>query len=43
MDGLQDQSSNHRTLRGDEIPGGEQSEKRRSLTSSGMDQEDERE
>lgn len=29
-DGLQDQSSNHRTLRGDEIPGGEQSGKMRS-------------
>jgi hypothetical protein len=42
-DGLQDQFSNHPTLRGDEIPGGERIGKRRGKTPSGEGQEGERE
>ena len=42
-DGLQDQFSNHPALRGDEIPGGERIGKRRGETSSGENQEGERE
>lgn len=37
---MQEQSSNQRTLRGDEIPGGERSVKRRGMTPPGGDRED---
>ena len=42
-DGLQDQFSNHPALRGDKIPGGERTGKRRGKTPSGEGQEGERE
>jgi hypothetical protein len=41
--GLQDQISNRLKLRGDKIPGGERTRKRRGKTSSGENQEGERE
>ena len=41
--GLQDQIPNRLALRGDKIPGGERFRKRRGETSSGEDQEGERE
>jgi hypothetical protein len=41
--GLQDQIPNRLALRGDKIPGGERSRKRRGKTTSGEDQEGERE
>jgi hypothetical protein len=41
--GLQDQIPNRLALRGDKIPGGEQTRKRRGKTLSGENQEGERE
>ena len=41
--GLQDQIPNRLTLRGDKISGGERTRKSRDKTSSGEDQEGERE